>query len=100
MRIFERNARIFDISRPLDAFNFVTFLGCLANEHARNLAVLFDSPCKYVFSHGKDVNVHVKAWTMKAQTIEVENAEKNQAVQGRRFPCGNGAPSATNLTSH
>lgn len=66
--VFERNARTFDISKPLDAFNFVTFLCFLSNEHTNKLADLFEARCDQI-AKLKPQN-HVQHWTMAAQAQE------------------------------
>ncbi len=99
-RIFERNARIFDISKPIEAFNFVTFLCSLADDHAHKLVNIFQARCDQVVK--LNTQNHVQNWTMAAQVRErgdslrrsrssednTSPADVNPSTAGTRFVKG------------
>lgn len=67
IKIVERNARAFDLSDPLDAFNYATFLLMLATEHARKIHEAFKTIEEDFVERCKKNDDQLLNWTMAAQ---------------------------------
>lgn len=79
VKVYERNARAFDISKPLDALNFVTFLGFVCTEHARRLKEEFEKVKESFLRRYKEGDETLQ-WTMDHQFPKAKDAKRKSAT--------------------